>query len=87
MVASFAKNANGLISMLPSLVAGRPTQTIIYSAVGTVEDMRELVGLAAAGKVKSHVSRTGVLSELPAIFDELEAARYLGRAVLTDLSR
>ena len=61
--------------------------TIIYSAVGTVEDMRELVALAAAGKVESHVSRTGVLSELPAIFDELEAARYLGRAVLTDLSR
>jgi len=61
--------------------------TIIYSAVGKVEDMRELVALAAAGKVKSHVSRTGALSELPAIFDELEAARYLGRAVLTDLSR
>src|SRR5262249_49838480 len=61
--------------------------TIIYSAVGTVEDMRELVALAAAGKVKSHVSRTGALSELPTIFDELEAARYLGRAVLTDLSR
>jgi hypothetical protein len=37
--------------------------------------------------VKSHVSRTGALSELPAIFDELEGARYLGRAVLTDLSR
>ncbi len=61
--------------------------TIIYSAVGTVQDMRELVDLAAAGKVKSHVSRTGTLSELPTIFDELEAAKYLGRAVLTDLSR
>ncbi len=60
--------------------------TIIYSAVGTVQDMRELVDLAAAGKVKSHVSRVGGLSELPAIFDELEAGRYLGRAVLTDLS-
>jgi propanol-preferring alcohol dehydrogenase len=59
--------------------------TIIYSAVGTVEDMRELVHLAATGKVKSHVSRTGMLTDLPAIFDELEAARYLGRAVLTDL--
>ena len=61
--------------------------TIIYSAVGTVQDMRELVDLAAAGKVKSHVSRTGPLTELPTIFDELEAAQYLGRAVLTDLSR
>jgi propanol-preferring alcohol dehydrogenase len=59
--------------------------TIIYSAVGTVEDMRELVHLAETGKVASHVSRTGSLTDLPTIFDELEAARYLGRAVLTDL--
>jgi propanol-preferring alcohol dehydrogenase len=61
--------------------------TIVYSAVGTVQDMRELVELAAAGKVRTHVSRTGALTELPTIFDELAAARYLGRAVVTDLSR
>jgi propanol-preferring alcohol dehydrogenase len=61
--------------------------TIIYSAVGTVQDMRELVDLAAAGRVKTHVSRVGALSELPAILDELEAGKYLGRAVITDLSR
>ena len=36
--------------------------TIIYSAVGTVQDMRELVDLAAAGRVRSHISRTGSLS-------------------------
>jgi propanol-preferring alcohol dehydrogenase len=60
--------------------------TLIYSAVGTVQDMRELVDLAAAGRVQSHVSRTGVLTELPTIFDELEAASYLGRAVVTDLT-
>ena len=60
--------------------------TVIYSAVGTVQDMRELIDLAAAGKVKSHVSRTGPLSELGDIFDELEGSRYLGRAVLTDLA-
>lgn len=59
---------------------------IIYSAVGNVGDMRELVGLAAAGRVRSHVSRTGRLSELGAIFDELEAGKYLGRAVITDLT-
>jgi propanol-preferring alcohol dehydrogenase len=59
---------------------------IIFSAVGTVQDMRELVELAAAGKVKTHVDRTGKLSELPAIFDELEAGKYLGRAVITDLT-
>jgi propanol-preferring alcohol dehydrogenase len=61
--------------------------TLIYSAVGTVQDMRELVDLAAAGRVQSHVSREGPLSELPTIFEELEAAKYLGRAVITDLSR
>ena len=58
---------------------------IIFSAVGTVQDMRELVELAAAGKVKTHVDRTGKLSELSAIFDELAAAKYFGRAVITEL--
>ena len=43
--------------------------------------------LAAAGKVRSHVSRTGPLTDLPAILEELEGARYLGRAVVTDLAR
>lgn len=60
--------------------------TLIYSAVGTVADMRDLVALAAAGKVRTHVGRQGALSDLDAIFEELEASRYLGRAVLTDLS-
>ena len=60
--------------------------TIIYSAVGTVQEMRELVDLAAAGKVKTHVSRVGGLSDVPDIFDELEAGKYLGRAVITDLA-
>jgi len=60
--------------------------TMIYSAVGTVQDMRELVELAAAGKVRSHVSRVGPLTELDAIFDELQAAKYVGRAVVDDLA-
>lgn len=60
--------------------------TLIFSAVGTVQDMRELVQLVADGKVKTHVSRVGTLSDLPTIFDELEAGKYLGRAVITDLS-
>jgi propanol-preferring alcohol dehydrogenase len=61
--------------------------TIIYSAVGTVQDMRELVDLVADGRVKSHVSRVGALSELDTIFDELQAGQYLGRAVINDLTR
>jgi propanol-preferring alcohol dehydrogenase len=60
--------------------------TMIYSAVGTVQDMRELVALAADGRVRTHVSRTGPLTDLGGIFDELEAGKYLGRAVLTDLA-
>ncbi|GIU85909.1 MAG: zinc-dependent alcohol dehydrogenase [Acidimicrobiia bacterium] len=56
--------------------------TIIYSAVGTVQEMRELVDLVAAGKVRTHVSRVGGLPDVPAILDELEAGRYLGRAVI-----
>jgi propanol-preferring alcohol dehydrogenase len=60
--------------------------TLIYSAVGTVQDMRELVQLAASGQITSHVSRVGPLSDLGAIFDELEAGKYLGRAVIDDLA-
>ena len=59
---------------------------IMFSAVGTVQDMRELVQLAVDGHVKTHVSRTGALSELPAILDELDAGAYTGRAVITDMA-
>ena len=61
--------------------------TLIYSAVGTVQDMRELVDMAAAGHVKSHIGRVGPLSELGAIFDDLEAGKSVGRAVVTDLGK
>jgi propanol-preferring alcohol dehydrogenase len=56
--------------------------TIVYSAVGTVQDMRELVDLAAQGHVKSHISRRGSLADLDDIFDELQESKYLGRAVI-----
>ena len=59
--------------------------TLIYSAVGHVQDMREVVEMAAAGQIKSHIGRVGKLSELGAVFDELEAGKYVGRAVITDL--
>jgi propanol-preferring alcohol dehydrogenase len=60
---------------------------IMASMVGTVEDMRELVQLAAAGKVKTHVSRVGKLSDLSHIFDELEAGKYSGRAIIDDMTK
>jgi alcohol dehydrogenase, propanol-preferring len=59
--------------------------TIVFSGVGTVQDMREVVDLAAHGVVTTHVSRTGTLTELPQIFEELHRAAFLGRAVITDM--
>jgi propanol-preferring alcohol dehydrogenase len=61
----------------------RRDPTLIYSAVGTVQDMRELVDLAVAGRVKTHVGRTATLAELGDVFDELESGHYVGRAVIT----
>jgi len=60
----------------------RRDPTLIYSAVGTVQDMRELVDMAAEGRVKSHIGRTASLAELGTVFEDLEAGRYVGRAVL-----
>jgi len=55
---------------------------IIGSLVGTVEEMRELVQLAADGKVKTHVGRTAKLSEINEVFEELEHGKFVGRAIL-----
>ena len=55
---------------------------IIASLVGTVEEMRELVQLAADGKVKTHVGRTAKLSEINEVFEELEHGKFVGRAIL-----
>lgn len=60
----------------------RKDALITSSAVGTVEEMRELVELAALGKVKTHVSRIGRLADVPHILEDMEAGKYTGRAVL-----
>jgi propanol-preferring alcohol dehydrogenase len=77
--------SDGNFSLNPWELVGKDA-IVTSSAVGTVQDMRELVALAAAGKVRSHVSRRAKLSELSSVFDDLEAGRYVGRAVLTDLA-
>lgn len=64
----------------------RKDPLIMSSAVGTVQDMRELVQLAAEGKVKSHVSRVGKLSEIGQILEELAQAKYSGRAIINNMS-
>lgn len=59
---------------------------IISSAVGTVQDMRELVQMAAEGEVKSQVSRTAKLSEIEQVLEELHQGRYSGRAIINKLN-
>jgi len=49
--------------------------------------MRALVQLAAEGKVKTHVSRVGSLSEVNQIFDELANGKYSGRAIINNLTK
>ena len=39
--------------------------TLIYSAVGNVQDMRELVDMAAAGQVRSHIGPDGAALRAP----------------------
>ena len=59
---------------------------IMTSAVGTVEEMREIVQLAAEGKLKTHVSRTARLSELNQVLEELAQGKYTGRAIINDMT-
>jgi propanol-preferring alcohol dehydrogenase len=64
----------------------RKDPIIMSSAVGTVEEMRELVQLCADGKVKSHVSRRAPMSQLHTVLEELEKGAYTGRAILNDMA-
>jgi alcohol dehydrogenase, propanol-preferring len=54
---------------------------IMSSATGTREDMREVLELAAAGKVKCQVE-TRTLEQVNEVFDEMRRARITGRVVL-----
>ena len=74
----------GAISISPLELLGR-SLTIATSFVGTVQEMRELVQLAADGKVKTHVSRVASLSELGQVFEELENGQYSGRAIIDNM--
>lgn len=60
---------------------------IISSAVGTVEEMREVIQLVADGKVKTHISRVANLSEINQVFDELEKGVYFGRAMINNIMK
>jgi propanol-preferring alcohol dehydrogenase len=58
---------------------------IIGSFTGNVEEMRELIQLAAEGKVKTHVGKTAGLSEINQVFEELEKGTYTGRAIIDNI--
>ncbi len=55
---------------------------ITGALVGNIEEMRELVDLAADGKVKTHVGRIGKFSEINEVLEELEQGKIVGRAIL-----
>jgi propanol-preferring alcohol dehydrogenase len=59
---------------------------LIGSLVGTVDDMRELVQLAAEGKVKTHIGKAAKLSEINEVFEELEQGKFVGRAIIDNIS-
>lgn len=65
----------------PIMMAAREAQ-IRATAVGTRQDLREVLALAAAGKVHCQVS-THPLDEAGAVLDQLRHGRVSGRAVLT----
>ncbi len=77
-------SAEGGFSISP-LELLRKDIIIMSSAVGTVDDMRELIQLAAEGKVKTHVGRVAKLSEIEEVIKELDKGVFPGRAVITDL--
>ena len=55
---------------------------IMSSATGTREDLREVLELAAAGRLKCQVE-TRSLSQINDVFDEMRRAKITGRVVLT----
>jgi propanol-preferring alcohol dehydrogenase len=55
---------------------------IMSAATGTREDLREVLDLAAAGRVKCQVE-TRSLDQVNQVFDEMRRAQIMGRVVLT----
>ncbi|MFX1501962.1 MAG: alcohol dehydrogenase catalytic domain-containing protein [Promethearchaeota archaeon] len=74
-------SSDGPISINPLELIAKDI-LILSSAVGTVEEMRELVQLAVDGKVKTHVGRIASFSEIAQVMKELEEGKYTGRAII-----
>jgi propanol-preferring alcohol dehydrogenase len=78
--------SDGPISITPVELLGKDP-LIMSSAVGTVEEMRELIQLAADGKVRTHVGRVAGLSEISQVLEELDEGKYAGRAIINDMTK
>ncbi|HEU4389841.1 MAG TPA: zinc-dependent alcohol dehydrogenase [Blastocatellia bacterium] len=68
------------LSFPPILMVGSEIR-IISSAVGTREDLKEVLELAAAGKLKCKTEARPI-EQINAVFDEMRAGRITGRIVL-----
>jgi propanol-preferring alcohol dehydrogenase len=78
--------SDGTISLTPVELIMRNLH-ITGSLTGSVEDMRDLVQLAADGKVKTHVGRTANLSEINEVFEEMKKGKFAGRAIINNLMK
>lgn len=65
----------------PALMIVAAEAKIMGSAVGTRQDLREVLELAASGKLRCQVESHG-LEQINEILDKMRAARVSGRAVL-----
>jgi propanol-preferring alcohol dehydrogenase len=68
------------ISFAPIMMAAKEIH-VQASAVGTRQDVKETLAMAAAGKLHCQVS-TRRLDEINTIFDEMKAGKIAGRVVL-----
>ncbi len=73
--------SDGGFTLMPLDVLNRDL-LIMSSGAGTVDEMRELVQLAATGRIKSHVAKVAPLEQAPQVLEELEQGKYTGRALL-----
>jgi propanol-preferring alcohol dehydrogenase len=66
----------------PALMIVAAEAKIIGSAVGTRQDLKEVLELAASGKLRCEVEPCR-LEQINEIFDSMRSARLMGRAVLS----
>ena len=82
VVVGMPKQSEGPMNVTPAEIVGMGLR-IIPSSVGVTHELKELYDLYVEGKVKTHLSRVGNLSDINTILNELIESKYLGRAVVS----